>query len=139
MLRYHIKKRYGRNIPQNKIHKHLLGLAKTNQKKQKKRKRCRYERKHSLSLVHADWLDDDGIQVIAFEDDASRKILSIGEFANATTDNAISMLKQAETVAVNYHSRIAAVNTDRGSQFYANGGFRSIRGIDGSLIQLPPL
>jgi hypothetical protein len=61
------------------------GLARPHPKKQKKRKRCRYERKHSLSLVHADWLDYDGVQVIAFEDDASIKILSIGEFANATT------------------------------------------------------
>jgi len=75
LLRYHIKKHYKRNIPHNKIHQHLLavGLARLNPKKQKKRKRCRYEREHCLSLVHADWLDYDGLQVIAFEDDASRK------------------------------------------------------------------
>jgi transposase len=75
LLRYHIKKHYKRNIPHNKIHQHLLavGLARLNPKKQKKRKSCRYEREHCLSLVHADWLDYDGLQVIAFEDDASRK------------------------------------------------------------------
>ena len=50
MLRHHIKKRHKQNIPQNKIHAYLLeiGFAKPNPKKQKKRKRCRYERKHSL-------------------------------------------------------------------------------------------
>ena len=54
------------------------------------------ESTHRLSLVHADWLDYDGIQVIAFEDDASRKILSIAEFAHATTNNAIAVFKRAE-------------------------------------------
>ena len=104
LLRFHIQKHYKRNISHNKIHQHLLevGLARPNLKKQKKRKRCRYERKHSLSLVHADWLDYEGTQVIAYEDDASRKILSIGEFTNATTDNAISVLKRAEDIAKEY-------------------------------------
>ena len=43
LLRYHIQRHYKRNIPQNKIHQHLLavGLARQNPKKQKKRKRCR--------------------------------------------------------------------------------------------------
>jgi hypothetical protein len=57
--------------------------------------------------------------VIAFEDDASRTILSIGEFANATTGNAITAFKRAEEVAMAYQGSIIAVNTDHGSQFYA--------------------
>ena len=131
LLRYHIKKHYGKNIPQNKIHRHLLetGLATPNPKKQKKRKRCRYEREHSLSLVHADWLDHNGVQVIAYEDDASRTVLSIGEFTNATSDNAIDVLKDAEAVAGGYGGSILAVNTDRGSQFYANAGKKKKKGI----------
>jgi transposase InsO family protein len=80
------------------------------------------ERKHSLSLVYADWLDYDGVQVIAFEDDASRKILSIGEFANATTKSAIAAFKHAEELARAYRGYINAVNTDQGTQFYAGGG-----------------
>ena len=98
MLRHHIKKRHKQNIPQNKIHAYLLeiGFAKPDSKKQKKRKRCRYERDHSLSLLHVDYMENEGIHVIAFEDDASRKILSIGEFNNATTDNALEILKIAE-------------------------------------------
>jgi putative transposase len=131
LLRYHIQKHYKRSISHNKIHQHLLavGLAKPNPRKQKKRKRCRYEREHSLSLVHADWLDYDGVQVIAFEDDAARKILSIGEFAHATADNAIAVLQRAEEVARTYRSHILEVNTDQGSQFYASGGEKKRQGV----------
>jgi putative transposase len=138
LLRFHIQKHYKRNISHNKIHQHLLelGLARPNRKKHKKRKRCRYERKHSLSPVHADWLDYDGTHVIAYEDDTSRKILSSGEFTNATTDNAISVFKRAEDIAREYRAKITAVNTDRGTQFYASGGFRSTEDIGGGLILL---
>ncbi len=131
LLRYHIQRHYKRNISHNKIHQHLLavGLARLNPKKQKKRKRCRYEREHSLSLVHADWLDYDGLQVIAFEDDASRKILSIGEFAHATADNAIAALQRAEAAATAYRGRIIEINTDQGSQFYASGGEKKSKGV----------
>jgi hypothetical protein len=34
-------------------------------------------------------MEKEGIHVIVYEDDASRKILSIGGFNNATTDNAL--------------------------------------------------
>ncbi|NQE45895.1 hypothetical protein C5S31_07735 [ANME-1 cluster archaeon GoMg2] len=122
---------YKQNISHNKIHQHLLelGLARHNPKKQKKRKRCRYERKHSLSLVYTDWLDYDGSQVIAYEDDASRKIISIGDFTNATTDNAIGVFKRAEDIARAYRGQITAVNTDRGTQFYASGGEKKKEGV----------
>jgi putative transposase len=131
LLRYHIQKHYKRNIPQNKIHQHLLavGLARPNPKKQKKLKRRRYERKHSLSPVHADWLDYDGLQVIAFEGDASRKILAIGEFAHTTADNSIAVFKRAEEASRGYRSHIIAVNTDQGSQFYASGGDKKRKGV----------
>jgi len=104
-------------------------LARHNQKKLKKRKRCRYERKHSLSLVHADWLDDEGTQMIAYEDDTSRKILTIGEFTNAITENAICVFKRAEDIARAYRGKITAVNTDRGTQFYASGGEKKKEGV----------
>lgn len=122
LLRYHIIRKYDQNIPQNKIHEYLLelGYARPDPKKQKKRKRCRYERKYSLSLVHADWLEYQGKYIIAYEDDASRKILSIGEFDNATTENAIIVLKEVEKQAQRFNGLIQAINTDRGSQFYPN-------------------
>jgi len=67
--------------------------------------------------------------VIAYEDDASRKILSIGEFTNATADNAILMLKEAESTVSGYNGGICEINTDRGSQFYANEGEKKKKGI----------
>jgi hypothetical protein len=69
-----------------------------------------------LSLVHADWFNYEGVWVIAFEDDASRKILAIGEFYNATTENAINVLRSADSVATDYNDTLA-INTDRGANF----------------------
>jgi putative transposase len=56
LLYYELRKR-GYSIPLNKIHRYYRETGKTipNPKKQKKRKRCRYERKHSGSLIHGDW------------------------------------------------------------------------------------
>ncbi len=67
------------NVPRNKIHEYLLekGYAKPNPKK---RKRCRYERKHSLSLLHGDRFEWNDRHLYGFEDDASRKILALMEF-----------------------------------------------------------
>ena len=131
LLRYHIKRHYKQNIPQNKIHRYLLDsrLAQPNPKKQKKRKRCRYERKHSLSLFHADWCEHNNVKVIAYEDDASRNILALGEFEHATGENTIKILKEAETAVAQYNGDILAINTDRGSQFYANAGEKKKKGI----------
>ncbi len=79
LLRHHIRRWPGINIPQNKIHEFLLekGYAKPNPKKQKKRKRCRYERTHSLSLLHGDWFEWNDRHLCGFEDDASRKMLAL--------------------------------------------------------------
>jgi putative transposase len=130
LLYYELIRRRNK-VPKNKIHQYLRETGKTrpNLRKQKKRKRCRYERTHTFSLLHADWLEHEDVQVIAFEDDASRKILSIGEFTDATTENAIVVLKGAEKKASEVNSRIRELNTDRGSQFYANK--RSRKGIKG--------
>jgi putative transposase len=122
LLRYHIKKHYKISLPHNKIHAYLRekGYAHPDPKKQKKRKRCRYERKHSLSLVHADWFEHNGRKIIAYQDDASRYILAIRECEHATADITIDVLKEAELVAELINGVISAINTDRGSQFYAN-------------------
>lgn len=122
LLRYHIRKKYSHNISHRKIHEHLLmrGYAKPNPKKQKKRKRCRYERNHSLSLLHGDWFEWKGKHVCGFEDDASRKMLALMEFDAATGKNTLEVFKEAERVVEGYNGYIDAVNTDRGAQFYAN-------------------
>ena len=55
-LLYHELKNRGHKIAKNKIYAYLKskGFVRANLKKQKKRKRYRYERKHSGSLVHGD-------------------------------------------------------------------------------------
>jgi transposase len=97
-----IEFQHGVHIPHNAIHKVLLhhGLARANRKKSKRRKPwIRYERKHSLSMVHLDWHtsihDGKKVYVCAVLDDSSRRILAGGEFNAETTDNALQHLKEA--------------------------------------------
>lgn len=122
LLRYHIKFHYRVDINHNRIHKYLLErkLAEKDPKKQNKRKRCRYERKHSCSLIHGDWTEWNGKQIIGFIDDASRKMLSLGEFDEATGKNTLDTFKKAEKSVEEYNAIILEVNTDRGTQFYTN-------------------
>jgi putative transposase len=80
-----LDRHYKMHIPHNRIHRVLKtnNKAKNEPNKQKQRKWIRYERRHSLSLVHVDWHEHGNIQVIAYLDDASRKILAAGEFDSA--------------------------------------------------------
>jgi putative transposase len=103
-LRLHIKKNYNVTIPKNKLHQYLLkkGISKEDKKKQKQRKYCRYERKHSFSLGHMDYHESKCIpnkQVILWTDDSSRLILSGDEFDEATTQNAIEIVNKAKEKA----------------------------------------
>jgi transposase InsO family protein len=128
LLYYELRKR-GYKIPLNKIHSYYreTGKSKPNPKKQRKRKRCRYERKHSGSLLHGDWHRSDETKpyAIVWMDDASRKILAGGEYESATAEYSISTLQNAIVHASRYNIVIREVNTDRGSQFYANKGGKS--------------
>lgn len=125
-IRLYIQKYYHQTLPRNKIHKQLLimNVSKPDKKKQKQRKYCRYERKHSFSLGHMDYHVSKAIdnkQLIVWMDDASRYILAGGEFNKATTENAIRIVKQAKYKACNdYRGILLALNTDKGCQFYAN-------------------
>jgi transposase InsO family protein len=107
----------GVHINHNRVHRILLeeGLAKPNKKKQKKRKYKCYERKHSLSLVHTDWFEYKRRKVILFEDDASRFILSHGEFSQANKENTLKVFKQSLK-----HGIYKVLHSDNGSVFRAN-------------------
>ncbi len=116
-----------KKIPHNTIHKIMLeyGLAKEQESKQKRRKPwVRYERKHSLSAVHMDWHISravPGMQVCVVLDDASRKILSEGEFSNATTQNSVLLLSEAlKDCWSTYNMGIRECITDHGTQFFAD-------------------
>ena len=99
------------------------GYAKDDPKKQKRRKLwVRYEREHSLSLVHTDWHESKvvpGKQVIGYLDDASRHVLACDEWDNATTANALKTLRKAMKAAESYGG-IKSILTDHGTQFVAN-------------------
>jgi len=49
-----------------------------------------------------------------------KKVSSRSEFRHATGINTIKVLKEALSVAKSVNGVILAINTDRGSQFYAN-------------------
>ena len=125
-LRLYIKRYYGVTLPRDKLHNFLLkqGISKPDKKKQKQRKYCRYERKHSFSLVHLDWHESKvvpGKWVCAVEDDASRLILCGGEFDDSIAEHNIKLMVEAIDLAYNrYSAIIREANTDKGSQFYAN-------------------
>jgi len=111
-------------IPHNTIHKIMLefGFAKEQESKQKRRKPwIRYERKHSLSAVHIDWHQSkvNGKQLCTILDDASRKVLAVGEFDNATEENSLNVMKEAID-KYGYLYPIRSVISDHGTQFYAN-------------------
>lgn len=116
LLRPIIKAKYGIDINHNRINRILKesGLAKQMEKKIRKKKWVRYERDHSLTAVHMDWLEDmeRGVWVCAVLDDASRMILAYGEFENATADNAVLLLKKALE-----YGKIREIITDQGPQF----------------------
>jgi len=124
LLYYEIRRR-GYKIPHNKIYSYLKETGRTipNPKKQKKRKRCRYERKQSCSLIHGDWhrKSIEHPYAILWLDDASRFILAGGEFKEATTEYSIQTFTDAQRKAEEFNIGIKEVNTDRGVQFYSNG------------------
>ena len=107
----------GVHINHNRIHRILLEakLAKHEPKKKNRRKWVRYERKHSLSLGHADWFTFRGKECILFIDDASRFILAYGEFDNANIKNTINVFKQTLKYGI-----FKQLMTDHGVQFVSN-------------------
>ncbi|TSC71306.1 MAG: transposase integrase [Parcubacteria group bacterium Gr01-1014_48] len=120
-LLYYQLQRQGTPVPKNKLYEYLKiqGKVIPNPNKQKQRKRCRYERKHSGSLVHTDWhcTSDKHPYCILYEDDASRKILSGKEFSNENAENSVHLARQAVQESGKLNVRIHAINCDHGPQF----------------------
>ena len=103
-------------IPHNRIQRILddAGISKPLGKKIKRKNWIRWERRHSNSLWHADFSEDGyGNHILAYIDDASRKIVGYGKFNNATTENALNVLY----VAVKKFGKPKQIMTDHGSQF----------------------
>ena len=90
-------------------------------KKQKKRKRCRYERKHSGSLLHTDWhrTSIKHPYCILCEDDASRKILAGQESNWMSAKRAVEIANAAVNEASHMNVLIHAINADHDTTFTA--------------------
>ncbi|MGC2035423.1 MAG: DDE-type integrase/transposase/recombinase [Thermoplasmata archaeon] len=121
------------HIPHQKLYLYLRSQRwiVPNPRKQRPRRRCRYEREHSGSLLHADYhrTSEQHPHAILWLDDASRMILSGGEFPEATSEHAIETLREALRVAARWNLTVREVNTDRGSQFYKNRRFEADPGL----------
>ena len=109
-LLYFELKRRGYYAPKNKIYCFMKnkGWIWDEPAKKKKRKRCRYEREHTGSLVHADYhrTTENDPPCIFWLDDACRRILSGGEFDSPNAENAISTLKVAEQKLAKFYFKI---------------------------------
>lgn len=89
-------------IPENKVEAYAKqrDWQKPNGNKQKKRNRTRYERPHTGDLIHGDWhrTTEDHSYMIAWLDDASRKVLAYGEFDRRSGEASIATLQVAQPV-----------------------------------------
>lgn len=126
--------RHGAPLPHATVHLYLQqpGWSIPNPRKQQPRRRCPYERAHSGSLLHADChrTSETHSPCILWLDDASRMILSGGEFSEATSDHPIETLSAAVTVAGRWTLTIREVDTDRGSAIYASPRLGAAPGLD---------
>ena len=107
----------GIHINHNRIHRILLEekLAKEEVKKKRLRAYRSYQRKHSLSLVHADWFEFRRWKIMLVEDDASRFILGYGKFKQATSENTIKVFEKSLK-----WGKPKQFHSDHGRQFICN-------------------
>lgn len=121
-LKRRIERDQGIHINHDRIQRVLKmhGLSSEPPRRWIRKKWVRYEREYSNSLWHVDWYEMKdprwrGMQLIVYEDDASRFIVGYGLFKNATSDNSVEVLKQA----IARYGKPKSVLSDRGIQFYA--------------------
>jgi putative transposase len=118
MLEDLIERDFKKHIPHNLIQRVLneKGFGMPLDKKIRRKDWVRYERKHSNSMWHADWAILNGKWFIVYEDDASRKGISWGEFDEATTEHSIEVLKKG----LETYGKPREILTGRDIQFYAS-------------------
>lgn len=76
----------------------------------------RYERLHSMSLLHADWKDIQSKPMLTFMDDHSRFINASDKFSEATVENTIRLFE----LVIKRFGKPTQILTDRGTQFWEN-------------------
>lgn len=136
---YFVLKQQGFGVSQRQIQKILdrTGLTDPCEKRRGQRKYVRYQWPISNYMWHCDWSEYQGKWYCVFIDDRSRKIMAAGEFANATTKNALFLLYHA--ILTNGVCPVIILS-DKGSQFYANkcdkNGERGISEFEQELVAL---
>ncbi|MFW6047490.1 MAG: DDE-type integrase/transposase/recombinase [Candidatus Woesearchaeota archaeon] len=112
-----LDEKFGIKVSKNKIHAVLResGLAQSNIKKSKPRKKVRYERQHSNSLWHVDWhyLKSGNGYLIGIIDDASRRVFAL-EYPTMSVENTIDALNRAFTF---FRAKPKELMSDNGVQF----------------------
>lgn len=78
----------------------------------------RYERGHSMSLLHTDWKNVGSKPMISYMDDHSRFINVSRIFTEATMENSIKVFEEV----IRLFGKPKQILTDRGSQFWNNNG-----------------
>ncbi len=99
------------------------GLVTASPAKSRQRKWVRYERLYSNAMWHTDWhiMKDprmEGLNLITCLDDASRCVTGAALFGEATSENAVMVLRQA----VDRFGVPATILSDNGSCFVGRGG-----------------
>ena len=119
----HLRKKRGIRADVNLVQRVLReeGMAEVClNKRVRKRPWVRYERTYPLSAVHLDWSTGiNGSSLCVVLDDASRKILSGGEFDRQSAETSVKLLKEVLDKYAHI-KKIREVITDRGSEFFAN-------------------
>ncbi len=80
--------------------------------------KTRYERMHSMTLLHTDWKDIHTHAMLSYMDDHSRFITASKKFPEATAENCIKLLEEV----IRKFGKPKQVLSDRGSQFWNNRG-----------------
>ena len=94
------------------------GMVTPSAAKSRRRKWVRYERKYSNAMWHTDWhaMKDQrfhGYNLITYLDDASRCVAAAAVFGEATSENAVAVLRQA----IKEFGAPATILSDNGSCF----------------------
>ena len=116
------------NISHRRVYRIMKenGLVVHSEAKSRRRKWVRFERKYSNAMWHTDWheMKDPrfrGLKLVTYLDDASRCVVAARVFAEATSENAVTVLREA----VKRFGTPATILSDNGSCFVGRRGRRA--------------
>ena len=119
-----LKKRH-RDISYGSVYRIMSenGLVAHSKAKSRKRKWVRFERRYSNALWHVDWheMKDPrfrGLKLVTYLDDASRCVVAAQLFTEATSENAVAVLRKA----IDSFGTPATILSDNGACFIGQNG-----------------